>query len=48
MKIKKAAIKLPYALCANESHFALFEEINRGEYQYDLFQIPKTYFSTQR
>lgn len=43
-KSQKAVHKLPYTLCANESHAALFEEINRGEFQYDLFQIPKDIF----
>ncbi len=41
---KAAALKLPYVVCAKESHPALYEEINSGEVKFDLFKIPKDLF----
>lgn len=41
---KAAALKLPYVICAMESHKALYDEINQGEDIYDLFKIPKDLF----
>lgn len=41
---KAAALKLPYVVCAKDTHPALYEEINAGETQFDLFQIPKDLF----
>lgn len=41
---RAAALKLPYVVCAQDSHPALFEEINAGEAQYYLFKIPKDLF----
>lgn len=43
-KSQKAAQKLPYIICAKDSHPALYEEINRTERKYDLFKIPKDLF----
>jgi RimJ/RimL family protein N-acetyltransferase len=40
----RAAEKLPYTMCAKESHPALFEEINSDNHQYELYQIPKDLF----
>ena len=41
---KAAALKLPYVVCARDTHQALYEEINTGELKYDLFKIPKDLF----
>ena len=41
---KAAASKLPYVICARDSHKALYDEINQGENIYDLFKIPKDLF----
>ena len=41
---RAAALKLPYVLCAKESHPALYEEINQGVNKFDLFKIPKDLF----
>ncbi|MEC1177014.1 GNAT family protein [Metasolibacillus meyeri] len=41
---KAAALKLPYVVCAKDSHPALLEQINRGEAKFDLFKIPKDLF----
>lgn len=43
-KSKRAARKLPYIINANESHPALYAEINRGDKKFDLFNIPKDLF----
>lgn len=41
---RAAALKLPYVVCAKDSHPALYEEINSGEVKFDLFKIPKDLF----
>ena len=41
---KAAALKLPYVVCARDTHPSLYEEINTGELKYDLFKIPKDLF----
>lgn len=41
---KAAALKLPYVVCAQDSHPALLEQINCGEAQFDLFKIPRDLF----
>ena len=41
---KAAALKLPYVICAMDSHKALYDEINQGDIKYDLFKIPKDLF----
>jgi len=41
---KAAALKLPYVICAKDSHKALYDEINQGTNKYDLFKIPKDLF----
>lgn len=41
---RAAALKLPYTLCAEQSHRALYDEINAGEAKYHLFKIPKDLF----
>ena len=41
---RAAALKLPYVVCAEESHHALLKEINQGEAKYHLFKIPKDLF----
>ena len=41
---KAAALKLPYVVCAMDSHKALYDEINQGGNIYDLFKIPKDLF----
>jgi RimJ/RimL family protein N-acetyltransferase len=43
-KSKRAALKLPYIVCARDCHPTLYEEINTGHVQYDLFKIPKDLF----
>ncbi|BDH61579.1 alanine acetyltransferase [Lysinibacillus sp. PLM2] len=43
-KSKRASMKLPYVIEANECHPALFDEINAGERKYDLYKIPKDLF----
>ncbi len=43
-KSKRASMKLPYIIEANESHQALYEEINAGELKFDLYRIPKDLF----
>lgn len=44
LKSIRATEKLPYTMCAKESHPVLFEEINLGSLQYALYQIPKDLF----
>ncbi len=41
---KAAALKLPYVICAMDSHKALYDEINQDGDIYDLFKIPKDLF----
>lgn len=41
---KAAALKLAYVVCAKDSHVALYNEINQGNLQYDLFKITKDLF----
>ncbi|MGG0555395.1 GNAT family N-acetyltransferase [Priestia aryabhattai] len=41
----KAAEKLPYAVLANETHKALYDEINQHEDVYDLYEIPKDLYT---
>ncbi|KGR89589.1 alanine acetyltransferase [Ureibacillus massiliensis 4400831 = CIP 108448 = CCUG 49529] len=43
-KSKRASMKLPYVIEANDCHQALFNEINAGEMKYDLYKIPKDLF----
>ncbi len=43
-KSKRASLKLPYIIEASETHPALYEEINSGELQFDLFRITKDLF----
>ena len=43
-KSKRAAEKLKYVICAKDSHPALYNEINVGVDQYDLYKIPKDLF----
>lgn len=43
-KSKRASTKLPYVISANETHPALYEEINAGDSKFDLFKIPKDLF----
>jgi RimJ/RimL family protein N-acetyltransferase len=43
-KSKRASMKLPYIIEANESHQALYDEINNGTIKFDLFRIPKDLF----
>lgn len=41
----KAAEKLPYAVNANETRKALYEQINQAEELFDLFEIPKDLYT---
>ncbi|MFJ7678311.1 GNAT family N-acetyltransferase [Peribacillus sp. NPDC046944] len=41
----KAAEKLPYAIKANETRKALYDQINQKEDIYDLFEIPKDLYT---
>ncbi|MER2000555.1 MAG: GNAT family protein [Lysinibacillus sp.] len=41
---RAAALKLPYVICAEETHNALLKEINQGDVKYHLFKIPKDLF----
>lgn len=41
----KAAEKLPYAVKANETRKALYDQINQEEDIYDLFEIPKDLYT---
>ncbi|MEK4229585.1 GNAT family N-acetyltransferase [Solibacillus sp. FSL H8-0538] len=41
---KAAAAKLPYVVDAEQSHPALYGEINQGEFNYHLFKITKDLF----
>ena len=41
---RAAALKLPYVICAEDTHRALLEEINAGEAKFHLFKIPKDLF----
>lgn len=41
----KAAEKLPYAVLANETRKSLYDEINRKEEVYDLYEIPKDLYT---
>lgn len=44
VKSERAALKLPYVVCANESHPTLLEEVNRGEAQFNLYKITRDLF----
>lgn len=44
IKSIRATEKLGYALKANESHQVIYEEINKGKNQFDLYYIPKDLF----
>lgn len=44
VKSQRAVSKLEYACDARESHPSLFEQINAGEQQYELFKIEKDNF----
>ncbi|KHD86041.1 GNAT family N-acetyltransferase [Heyndrickxia ginsengihumi] len=41
----KAAEKLPYAVLANETHKEIFQQLNKEDYIYDLFEITKDLYS---
>ncbi|KMY50459.1 GNAT family N-acetyltransferase [Peribacillus loiseleuriae] len=41
----KAAEKLPYALLANESRNYLYEQLNKHDNLYDLYEIPKDLYN---
>ncbi|MDF2947301.1 MAG: hypothetical protein K0S51_1980 [Bacillales bacterium] len=41
----KAALKLPYVLCANETRQALYNQLNEHEDIYDLFEINKDMYT---
>lgn len=43
-KSKRASLKLPYVIEANDIHKTLYDEINAGSIQYDLYKIPKDLF----
>lgn len=43
-KSKRASLKLPYVVLANDLHKALYDEINKGSIKYDLYKIPKDLF----
>ncbi|QPC48380.1 GNAT family N-acetyltransferase [Mangrovibacillus cuniculi] len=38
---RRAAEKLPYVVKANESRPSIFAQLNKDEYIYDLYEIPK-------
>lgn len=40
-----AAKKLPYIIHANETRKTLYEQLNSGEVQYELFEIPKDLYN---
>lgn len=44
IKSQRAAQKLPYVIFANDTHKALYDEINSGSIQFDLYKIPKDLF----
>lgn len=41
----KAAEKLPYATCANETRASIFRQLNKDSIIYDLYQIEKDQFT---
>jgi RimJ/RimL family protein N-acetyltransferase len=41
----KAAQKLPYVVCANETRKALYDQLNAAEEVYDLYEIPKDLYT---
>ncbi|MGR3764689.1 GNAT family N-acetyltransferase [Rossellomorea sp. NS-SX7] len=41
----KAAQKLPYVVCANETRKAIYEQLNAVEEVYDLYEIPKDLYT---
>ncbi|MEG0260579.1 MAG: GNAT family N-acetyltransferase [Lysinibacillus sp.] len=43
-KSKRAALKLPYVLCAKESHPTLFAQVNNSDAQFNLYKIPRDLF----
>ncbi|WP_078596748.1 GNAT family N-acetyltransferase [Evansella clarkii] len=45
LRSNKAAEKLPYAVAANETRKALYEEINLGSIKFNLFEISKDLFT---
>lgn len=41
----KAAEKLPYIIKANETRKEIYDQLNSGEHQYNLFEIPKDLYT---
>ncbi len=48
VKSIRATEKLGYALKANESHTVIYDEINQGTDQFDLYYIPKDLFHMKK
>jgi RimJ/RimL family protein N-acetyltransferase len=44
IRSKKAAEKLPYAICANEIYTEVYNQLNKNEEIYDLYAITKDQF----
>ncbi|VEF48067.1 putative acetyltransferase [Bacillus freudenreichii] len=45
IRSKKAAEKLPYTIFANETKPEIFNQLNRSEYVYDLYEVPKDLYT---
>lgn len=45
VRSQKAAEKLPYVVCANETRKALLDQLNKDEDLYNLYEIPKDLYT---
>lgn len=45
IRSRKAAEKLPYVVKANETRPIIYQQLNQFELVYDLYEIPKDYYS---
>jgi RimJ/RimL family protein N-acetyltransferase len=45
IRSQKAAKKLPYVIHANETRKAIYDQLNRSEDKYELFEIPKDLYA---
>ncbi|MEK3886122.1 GNAT family N-acetyltransferase [Bacillus sp. FSL K6-3431] len=45
VRSRKAAEKFPYVVLANKTRPSIFQQLNRENYVYDLYEIPKDLFT---
>ncbi|MBS4209854.1 GNAT family N-acetyltransferase [Bacillus sp. FJAT-50079] len=45
LRSRRAAEKLPYAVLANQTRPAIYEELNNGQHIYELYEVPRDLFT---